>query len=402
MALVNNIAYIEKTLPRVIDQVFAQESLTERLFGKNAVKVDFLDAKTCKVFKLASTGLTSYARGGHGNANSQGGVSSTVEVFTLGQERWASIPVDKLDSIDDGETVLGHLAKEFARVKVIQEFDAYRFSKLAGYTSVTFGNRVEESISANTIISKFNAAFKWLKNAKVPSDDQIIYVSATVMELIRNTTEIAKRIVATQEKIGDYYTTVERYEGRPIIEVPEDEFYTDIVIGDGYYPASTSKVINFLIVDATAPIVVKKLDFVKLYSSDQVRLGYVGYELQELYYHDLFVPENKIPAIYASVSSTAADSVANALLVNAKASTEQGKTVITNVITSPAGILHDALYLATAATKPAIGSATGALTRIYEGTPFTPDASHNYIVASADGKAVAVSKDFQNNLPKGS
>ena len=390
---VNNVAYIEKFMPKVIDQVFAQESLTERLFGKNALKVDFLDAKTVRVFKLASTGLTDYKRGGSGTANSKGAYDTTTEVFPLGQERFAEIPIDKLDSLDDGDTVVGHLATEFARTKVVQEFDAYRFSKLAGYCSKTYGNLVSESISANQVIAKFNAAFKWMKNHKVPSDNQVIYVSTSVMELIRNTTELQKRLISEEKKFGDYYTTIERYEGREIIEVPEDEFYTNIVIGDGYYPQSNSKIINFLIVDTTAPIVIKKLDFVKLYSSDEVKLDYVGYALQELYYHDLFVPENKKPAIYCSVSTTSATDVANALLVNAVAGSS-GKTVINDVLTEPAGIMYDALYIKTTSGKPAIGSSTANLTEITIGAEFAPNASHNFIIAGLDGKAVAVSTDF--------
>ena len=119
MAVANNFAYIEKTLAGVVDKVFAAESKTDALLGGSEIKLDFLDARTVKIFKLASTGLYDYARGGHGSSNTRGAAQSTTEVFTLSQERYSEIPLDKLDTLDDGETVLGHLAGEFIRTKVV-------------------------------------------------------------------------------------------------------------------------------------------------------------------------------------------------------------------------------------------------------------------------------------------
>lgn len=398
----NIIARIEKTLPKVVDKVFARESLTERLIGNNAVKLDFVGARTVKVFKIALSDLTPYVRGGRDTANTRGNVKSELETFTLSQERYIEIPLDRLDSEDDAETVLGVAASEILRTKVIPEFDAYRFSKLAEYTSTTFGNRVEEDIAPNTIIKKFNDAFKWMADNKVPSQNQILYVSPTVMALIRNTEELYKRLTQSEYK-GDVSFTVEKYEGREIIEVPSDEFITDIAIGYGYAPSSTSKAINFLLVDKSAPIVVKKLDFAKVYSSESMYLGsFVGYMIQNLYYHDIFVPDNKVPAIYCSVSATLkGNEVASVLLADIVAGAAT-KSKLRRANTIPQGLLIEKYYLATSASAPAIGSEVGGLTEITLGVDFTPNASHNYIVGANGGKVVAVSKDFGAGIPKGS
>ena len=403
MAVNNSFAYIEKTLPGVVDKVFALNSLTDALIGGSEIKLDFLDAKTVKIFMLASTGLTDYERGGHGNSNKRGAAKSTTETFTLSQERYSEIPLDKLDTLDDGETVLGHLASEFIRTKVVPEFDTYRFSKLASYCSATIGNLVTETISANTIISKFNSAFKWMTNQKVPETDQVIYVSAEVMELIRNTTELAKRLHQSDMNKNVQFA-IEEYENRPIVVVPDDMFYTNAQTGDGIYPASTSKVINFMVVSKKAPIIVKKMDYAKVFNSvDQngSYLGYVGYLLTNLYYHDLFVPENKRVAIYTSVSNVSATTVSSALLVDAVAGTAQGKTKINGVLTQPAGMLYDKVGVYTTnGTAPALGSSYTVSTDVI-GTEITPNASHNIFVAVLDGKVVAVSKDFTNTLPVG-
>ena len=404
MAVNNSFAYIEKTLPGIVDKVFALNSLTDALIGGSEIKLDFLDAKTVKIFMLASTGLVDYARGGHGSANQRGAAKSTTETFTLTQERYSEIPLDKLDTLDDGETVLGHLASEFIRTKVVPEFDTYRFSKLASYCSATMGNLVEEStpIAANTIISKFNAAFKWMSEQKVPEEDQVIYVSPTVMELIRNTTELAKRLHQSDMDKNVKFA-IEMYENRQIVVVPSDMFYTKAQTGNGIYPSAASKVINFMVVSKKAPIIVKKLDFAKVYNSDGTNgsyLGYVGYLLTNLYYHDLFVPENKRVALYCNVSNVAATSVSSALLVDAVAGTA-GKTLIKGVLTQPAGMLFDKVGVYTTnGTAPALGSTYSVSTDVV-GTEITPNASHNIFVATLDGKVVAVSKDFTNTLPVG-
>ncbi len=402
MAVNNSFAYIEKTLPGIVDKVFALNSLTDALIGGSEIKLDFLDAKTVKIFMLASTGLVDYARGGHGSSNKRGAAQSTTETFTLTQERYSEIPLDKLDTLDDGETVLGHLASEFIRTKVVPEFDTYRFSKLAGYCSATMGNLVSETISANTIISKFNAAFKWMAEQKVPEEDQIIYVNPAVMEQIRNTTELAKRLHQSDMDKNVKFA-IEMYENRQIVVVPSDMFYTNAQTGDGIYPASSSKVINFMVVSKKAPIIVKKLDFAKVYNSsgaDGSYIGYVGYLLTNLYYHDLFVPENKRVALYCSVSDVNALTKASALLVDAVAGSN-GKTLIKGVLTQPAGMLYDKVGLYTTnGNAPAIGSSFSVDATVV-GTEVTPNASHNIFVAVLDGKVVAVSKDFTNTLPVG-
>lgn len=402
MAVNNSFAYIEKTLPGIVDKVFALSSLTDALIGGSEIKLDFLDAKTVKIFMLASTGLYDYARGGHGTANTRGAAKSTTETFTLSQERYSEIPLDKLDTLDDGETVLGHLAAEFIRTKVVPEFDTYRFSKLASYCSATMGNLVSETISANTIISKFNAAFKWMAEQKVPEQDQIIYVNPAVMEQIRNTTELAKRLHQSDMNKNVQFA-IEEYENRPIVVVPSDMFYTLAQTGNGIYPSSASKVINFMVVSKKAPIIVKKLDYAKVFNSTDENgsyLGYVGYLLTNLYYHDLFVPENKRVALYCSVSDVSASTKANSLLVDAVAGSN-GKTLIKGALTQPAGMLYDKIGVYTTnGTAPAIGSTFSVNTDVV-GTEITPNATHNIFVAVLDGKVVATSKDFGNGLPVG-
>lgn len=402
--MANNIQLITKFLPEMLDKVFAFESRTDAFLGDKGLKLNFLDNKTVKIPKLISTGLTKYNRGGSGATNTRGSLANQWETFTLTQERYSEIPLDKLDNEESGGFILGHQATEFTRTKTIPEIDTYRFSKLAGYTNEVMGNLANESISANTIISKFNTAFKWFAEHGVQEQDQIIYVNPSIMELIRSTSELYRKLSQSEYK-GDVSFTIEKYEGRPIIEVPSDRFYTNVKINDdgGYGANANSKVINFLIVDKRAPIIIRRLDHAKVYNSidgSGTYLGFVGYLLTNLYYHDLFVPDNKVVGLYASVSTTNATNAIN-LVSPAVVAGGTGKSILTNLITSPAGLLYDAIYEGTDVQTVGTNVVKTATAEITIGEEFTPKAKTNqYITVVANGKVVAVSKVIAN-IPVG-
>lgn len=394
--MANSIQLITKYLPGALDKVFAFESVTDQLLGDQTLKLDFLDNKTVKVPKLMSTGLTDYQRGGSGSVNTRGAVANQWETFTLSQQRYSEIPLDRLDNEESGSFILGHQATEFIRTKVIPEFDAYRLSKLAGYTNAVMGNRVVETIAANTILSKLNASFKWLRNHGVQDTDQIIYVRPAVMELIENTTELYRKL--SQSEYHDKVTfQIQNYEGRPIVVVPDDRFFTDINIlaGGGYAPKATSKVINFIVCDRRAPIVIRRLDFARVYDSikeNGTYLGFVGYLLTNLYYHDLFVTDNKVVGIYASISNEDATGVATVVNAAVVAGATAGKSIVSQVVTTPAGLIYDTIYEGSDVQTIGAAPVTTNTAAVSLGVEFTPKAASNqYVSVAYAGKIVAVS-----------
>ena len=63
----------------------------------------------------------------------RGNAQATTETFTHSHKKdTVKFPLDKLDTIDDGETVLAHPWRpEFIRTKSCPEFDTYRFRKIS-------------------------------------------------------------------------------------------------------------------------------------------------------------------------------------------------------------------------------------------------------------------------------
>ena len=365
----NSFEVITKYLPQAVDKYFAAESKTAVLEqGSKFIDVNFNEAGYVKIASFLMDGLSDYyktqgsvapsnpadyaAYAGNVNAGQRdgfeiGGVSVKWEIFRLQYVRGKQFRIDYIENEETAGITIGNAIEEFNRVKVIPEVDATRFSIIADTTSVSLGNMVSETVAANQIISKFNGAFEWLTENEVPAEEQIIFVSPSVMTLIRNSTELTKFL--TQ---GDYRAasgidfTVEKYGGRPIIEVPSNRFFTNVLVtNNGYRPQTSSKVINFMVVSAKAVIPIRKLEWNKIYGPELSGIaGFHGYIINYLIYHGVVIPENKITGVYVSVSETNASTKTALLKVSTKAGSAQYGWVMDRYFTNPAGLRGYIVY----------------------------------------------------------
>lgn len=404
--MANSFETITKYLNKAIDTVFATESKTNLLEdGGKFVDLNFQEAGYVKVASILMDGLSDYYRVGHGTVGDTyahhspwgdghdgydvGAASLTWELFKLQYDRGKQFQVDAADDEETAGLIIGNLLNEFLRTRVVPEIDAVRFSKLASAGSASLGNLVSESIDANEIISKFNTAYEWLTENEVPEEDQVIFVSPAVMTLIRNTSELYKRLTQDEYRNGDITFKFERYEGRPIIEVPTNRFYTDVVVGsNGYTPASSSRVINFIVCSRRAAVPVVKLNKFNIFDRNVVQ-DFDGYKVNFRLYHDLIVPKNKIPGVYTSVSTTTATSKTHTLAVDLSY-VDEGKYTLERYFTRPAGLYGDVAVSTTAFTLGATVSSPTLIgvgdTAEINGTSayFALIDSHGVVIATSD------------------
>ena len=378
----NTFEVITQYLPQAVDKYFVHGSKSVLLEkGDKFIDVNFNEKGFVKIASMLIDGLSDYyqtqqnsldyvnpanARPSAGEApyysayagNTAdgsrdgfriGGVDVTWELFRLQWVRGKQFRIDYIANEETAGIIIGNALEQFHMLKVIPEVDVARFSYLAGQTAVSLGNMLVEDISANQIIGKFNSAFEWMFEMGVPEEEQVLFVNPTVMTLIRNTTELTKFL--TQ---GDYRSeagldfTVEKYMGRPIVQVPTDRFFTDVLLSDnGYRPQSTSKVINYMVVSTKASVPVRKIEYDKIYGPELSGLaGFHGYLINYLLYHGIFVPKNKVPGIFASVSSTTyATSKVDLLRVQTKVTTSNNWMVL-NYFTNPSGLRGTLVYSA--------------------------------------------------------
>lgn len=379
----NAFEVITTYLPGAIDKYFAHDSKTAVLEkGKKYIDVNFNETGYVKIASILMDGLSDYyqtqqnsenfvapntarptdadapnyaAYAGNVASGSRdgfaiGGVDVQWEIFRLQWVRGKQFRIDYIANEETAGVIIGNALEEFHRLKVIPEVDVSRFSFMADQASASLGNLKTETIAANTIMAKFNEAFEWLFNMGVPSDQQIIFVSASTMTKIRNTTELTKFL--TQ---GDYRSeagidfTVTKYMGRPIIEVPNDRFFTEALLtNNGYRATSGSKSLNYMVVSTKAVVPVRKLEHQKVYGPELSGLaGFHGYLINYLIYHGIFVPRNKVPGIYVSVSESAATAVVNTLMLDIRHNADHSWKIV-NYFTNPVGMRGTLVYSATA------------------------------------------------------
>lgn len=405
--MANSIGLITKYMQEAIDTVLTQEAKTNVLVnGSKFIDLNFKETGYVKVMSLLMDGLSDYYRVNNGLGSASNGystypsndgykvgdTSAKWELFQLEYDRGRQFRVDNMDNEETAGLVIGNLLAEFLRTKVVPEVDAVRFSKMAKKCNVALGNLVSETISANQIIGRFNSAFEWLFEHGVPEEEQVIFVSPNVMTLIRNTTELYKRLTQDEYRNSDVTFTIEKYEGRQIIEVPSNRFFTGVVTTDnGYMPSANSYVINFMIASKKAVVPVVKLEKSKIWTPEQVQ-DFDGYKVNFRMYHDIIIPKNKVPAIYTSVSAVAGTSKTNLLSV-ALTKVNSGYT-LDAYYTTPVGLMGTVVRSATAFTLGNTYTTSSSVVEVGERDTFTKFASETaqyFALLDGSGKCIAVS-----------
>jgi hypothetical protein len=328
----NSIALISKYSPEILDEIFQKEAVTA-ILERNSGLLKFTSAKTVLIPSIEMDGLGDYSRVNTPDSfgYSKGGVDITWESHTLTKDRGKQFVVDTMDDEETQGLVVGNLLDQFVRLKEVPEVDAYRLSTL--FSKAYPDQIATETISANEIIAKFNNAFEKFADLEIPEDEQILYVSNQVMTLIRNTTELNKRLyVEDYTNPSGISFTLEKYEGRPIIPVPKSRFFTAYTFHDnGFTPVSGAKMINFMLVHFNAALPIKKHQVLKTFGPEVVQ-DFDGFKMNHRLYHDIFVPKNKRVAIFVSVSNVAA-SLPLASFVT-KAGAAQNATIISDIYTA--------------------------------------------------------------------
>lgn len=405
--MANSIGLITKYMQEAIDTVLTQEAKTNVLVnGSKFIDLNFKETGYVKVMSLLMDGLSDYYRVNNGLGSASNGystypsndgykvgdTSAKWELFQLEYDRGRQFRVDNMDNEETAGLVIGNLLAEFLRTKVVPEVDAVRFSKMAKKCNVALGNLVSETINANQIIGRFNSAFEWLFEHGVPEEEQVIFVSPNVMTLIRNTTELYKRLTQDEYRNSDVTFTIEKYEGRQIIEVPSNRFFTGVVTTDnGYMPSANSYVINFMIASKKAVVPVVKLEKSKIWTPEQVQ-DFDGYKVNFRMYHDIIIPKNKVPAIYTSVSAVAGTSKTNLLSV-ALTKVTSGYT-LDAYYTTPVGLMGTVVRSATAFTLGNKYTTSSSVVAVGEGdtfTKFSSETAQYFALLDGSGKCIAIS-----------
>lgn len=397
----NVIEKITRYLPKVVDRYFAEESKSQILnVGTKYLDLDFKEVGYVKILSILMDGLSDYYRAngsltGERRSNQPlkdgykiGDVKTKWEILQLRYDRGKQFQIDNLDNEETAGAVIGEVLGEFLRLHVVPEKDIVVFSTIASKARTSLGNLiVNKTIAENAIVKDFNTAFAWLADHEVPSDDQVIFVTPKVMNLIRNSTELTRYLGQTDLKNGDITMTFRTYEGRPIVEVPTSRFFTNVELFDGgYRPSANSKVINYIVCSKKAVLPIVKLEKSKIFGPEVVQ-DFDGYKINFRLFHDTLVPHNKVPGLYVSVSEASASTSTFSLAVDVTKTT--GGYVLNEYWTNPTGVYGKLVHSASALN---IGEDAGDATPITQGVEFAKLAgTEYYAIVDDDNEVIATS-----------
>ena len=399
--MANKFHAIGKYMQNIVDTILVHESVTKVLEnGNKYIDFDFKETGYVKVMSILMDGLSDYyrANGGQtgesyssypfGDGYKVGNVESSWEIFKLEYDRGKQFRVDDVDNDESAGLVVANLVKEFVSRHVVPEVDAVRFAKLSKYAKSTLGNlKSGVNINDNEVIKDFNTGFEWLFEHGVPNEDVVIFVKPSLYTQLLNSTELSKYVAQADYKSGDITFKVTTYNGSPLIQVPSSRFYTDVITGNGgFYPSTSAKAINYMMVSKKAVVPVVKVDKSKTFGPEVVQ-DFDGYKMNFRLHHDIIVPKNKLVGVYVSVSNIVATQNTAKLDVDVELQAD-GKYVVNDYFTTPAGQFGKLVHSATAI---AVGS-TPSATAIEKGVPFAKlGATEYYALLDGDNKAIAVS-----------
>lgn len=291
----NSIELFKKYVP-LLDEVYKLSSLTSDLDGAPELARQGQNVNEMIIPKIDMSGLADYSRNG---GYVGGDVTFTNETVKCNFDRGRIFNVDTLDNIETAMMAFGRLASEFIRVKVVPELDAFRFATLASMSGIGTTDAAALSTGAN-VITALRAAVNAMDEAEVPSTERYLYITPTLLGLIRDLdTTKSKEVLDGFAKIvkvpqSRFYTGIKQLSGK--VETISGSGTDDQTAG-GFKKADGAKNINFMIIHKPAVIQYQKHVAPKVITPEQNqdadawKFGYRNVGISDAY-------ENKVAGIY--------------------------------------------------------------------------------------------------------
>lgn len=238
----DNVIELAKKYTDLVDEKFFAESKTSDLNSPASFIKQGANAKEILVRKISLKGLGDYSRNS-GYTNNK--VTVAWETMAFNYDRGTKIGLDVMDNEESmGDTFL-IVQNELQTQYVAPEADAFTFSILSQKEGI--GEKEETLTSASEFLASLIVATNDMDEAKVPTNNRLLYATPTLLNSI-----MSLETTKSREVLGRFTKT---------IAVPQTEFYTKInLLSDeeeeefGFEKADEGEDINFMIVHKSAVI----------------------------------------------------------------------------------------------------------------------------------------------------
>lgn len=274
---------VTKFVPYV-DEQFSTESKKSLLTNQD---FDWTGAHTVKVYKINTSEMNDYDRGGTGENPSRygpiAGLDATTEEFTLKKDRSFTFAIDKLDTDETVQqlSAASALARQNREV-VIPEVDTYVY----GVMTTGAGTKPAAiALTSENIYGEILKAGNALDNAEVPESGRILVVTPDTYVLMKKCKDITMETdIGNDMRIRG---VIANLDGAMVMKIPSNRLAENF---------------GFMLAHPCATVAPTKLEDYKIHVDPP---GISGSLVEGRICYDAFVLENKAKAIYYQMKTSA-------------------------------------------------------------------------------------------------
>lgn len=293
----------------VFEQALDQQMIEGSTSGwmeANAGMVRYSGGSEVKIPKLSMDGLGNYDRDA---GYAQGGVTLSYGTYVMTQDRGRKFQLDAVD-VDESNFVAtaGNVMGEFQRTQVIPEVDAYRYSKLAKLASAN-SNTESAAVTKDTVLDELQNDIATVQDKIGDGEPLVVMMGIPIATMLSQASQVSHFLDVGDFTQGNITTKVSTLDGIPIIRVPSSRFKTAFTFNDGktsgqtaggFAPAAGALDINWIIAARRAPVAISKTDRMKVFDPN-TNQGADAWLIEYRKFHELWVPDNKLPGIFANI-----------------------------------------------------------------------------------------------------
>ena len=291
----------------------AVEQATSGWMELNDKLVRYNGGAEVKIPNMDMDGLADYDRD---TGFVEGSVSLKWQTKEMTQDRGRQFTFDENEVNETNFVVTAaQVMGEFQRTKVIPEIDAYRYSKIAALCTAKERVGYGYTATEDDILKKLYYDIAAVQDVVGDETPLVITMSRPVAAIFDMSSTLSKSLSVMDFKQGDVTVKVKSLNGEhPILRVGSGRMKTSYIFNDGttggqekggFTAAEGAQDINWIICPRTAPIAVSRTDKVRIFDPEtyqKKRAWATDYRK----YHDLWVPDNKLEAMWVNIKQAKA------------------------------------------------------------------------------------------------
>ncbi len=280
------------------------EVATTAWMEANASQVRYNGGSKVHIPKMSLEGLGTYSRSA---GFPDGAATLTWEERTLTMDRGKEFNLDAMDYDETGFVAAAPtILSEFQRTKVVPEVDAYRYSRIFALANPALRTGAYTP-AVGTVYSQIKGDIKAIQNVIGEGEELVIAISYDAADALDKSTEFDRAVQLMDFSMGGISTKVRSIDGIPLIRVPSARFKTAYTFSatNGYAASAVAMNINWIIAARSALVAIVKTDKVRVFEPG-TNQEMDAWKIQYRKYHDLWIMDNKLAAVYVSYTPIAA------------------------------------------------------------------------------------------------